>query len=88
MKKKHFILFVELLLLCSDCRKHYQQNQMLCCYNSLIKFSLTDIFLILHTHIQEIKDNNSDQIVLQFIPEKRKIKCEFKTKFLDFFKLL
>lgn len=77
-EKKSFINFLEILILCGDCRTHYQENKPML-LRSLTTFSLTDTFLILHTCIQEN---------IRFIPDRTKIRNEFKTKFFDHFKLL
>lgn len=74
-EKESFINFLENLILCTTCRTHYQENKPML-LRSLVAFSLTDIFLILHTCIQEN---------IRFRPDKTKIQHKFKTKFFDYF---
>lgn len=47
-EKIYFIEFIEIIIHCSICKSHYQDNKNLL-INSLKFASLTDIFLILHT---------------------------------------
>lgn len=77
-EKRSFIVFVEQLILCRICQRHYRDNKP-SMMDSLAMFSLSDVFLILHTCIQEKAPFSSDA-------SKRKI--EFKQLYFDQFKLL
>lgn len=48
--KSNFIMFVEALVLCENCRQHYRDS-ITSLKNACIRHSLEDVYLALHTHI-------------------------------------
>lgn len=77
-EKRSFIEFIERLILCRICQLHYKDNKP-AMMDSLAAFSLSDVFLILHTCTQE---------KVSFLSDASKRKKEFKQLYFDQFKLL
>lgn len=79
-EKIHYINFISHLIGCTTCLSHYTRNKVILLAN-LPHYSLTDLFLQLHTHISQEKEGGSNNNNGVLVLNKGLINIKYKHKF-------
>lgn len=79
-EKVHYINFIAHLIGCTMCLSHYVHNKVVLLAN-LSEYSLTDLFLQLHSHISQEKKRNPSKNDSLLMLNKSLINIKYKHKF-------